>query len=99
MNGELTLNNSIEFPYSISMPQELRYSSDSSVDAFDKIVEQEKIITDKFSLLKKDVGDELFNRLSYEQKTFIANVSNTINLGDSVNIDVIYGDIEKLEYE
>lgn len=95
MNGTLTFKN-LNMMF---MPRELYYSSNSLVEASDEIVEQEKIIADKFLLLKKDVGDELFNQLSYEQKTFIINVSNIINLGDSVNIDAIYNDIERLEYE
>lgn len=94
MNGVLTFDNL----NTILMPRVSDYSSNSLVDESDQIVEQAETLENKFSLLKKDVGDKLFDQLSYEQKTFIVNVSNTINLGDSVNIDVIYSDIEKLEY-
>lgn len=93
MNGVLTFNNLTELDFS---PQAI---SISQIEESGKALEQAETLEDKFLLLKKDVGDKLFNQLSYEQKIFIVNVSNTINLGDSVNIDVIYSDIEKLEYE
>ncbi|MBI2623494.1 MAG: hypothetical protein HYW65_02870 [Candidatus Liptonbacteria bacterium] len=60
---------------------------------------EEKIIEDKFLLLKKDIGEDLFNKLTYGQQAFIVNVSNTIDLGETVDIDAIYSGIEKLEYE
>ena len=93
MNGVLTFNNLTELDFS---PQAI---SISQIEESSKVLEQAEILEDKFSLLKKDVGEKLFSQLSYEQKTFIVNISNTINLGDSVNIDVIYSDIKKLEYE
>lgn len=71
----------------------------SQIEESIQVLEQAETLENKFLLLEKDIGDELFNQLSYEQKTFIVNISNTINLGDSVNIDMIYNDIEKLEYE
>lgn len=88
-----TINNITGLDFS---PQAI---SVSQIDESVKALEQAESLENKFLLLKKDVGDELFDQLSYEQKTFIVNVSNTINLGDSVNIDVIYNSIERLEYE
>ena len=94
MNEAFTLNNLLIGPSfylnAISLPRK---------EGFDEIVEQEKIIADKFLLLKNDIGNKLFNQLTHAQKIFIVNVSNTINLGDSVDIDTIYNNIEKLEYE
>ncbi|MBU3924465.1 MAG: hypothetical protein V1732_02695 [Patescibacteria group bacterium] len=81
------------------IPMTLNDSSDSDVKGVDKIINQEKIIADKFSLLKKDVGEKLYNQLSYEKKMFIVNVTGTINLGNSVDIYSIYKRIENLDHE
>lgn len=81
------------------LPQshELNYSSDSLVDSVDKAEEQ--IIEDKFLILKNNIGEELYSKLSSEQKAFVVNISGTINLGKFVDIEAIYSDIEKIEYE
>jgi len=75
----------------------LNHSSDSSVDLIDKAEEQ--IIEDKFLALKNNIGEELYDKLSFEQKVFITSVSGAINLGKFVNIEAVYNDIEKIEYE
>ena len=75
----------------------MNYSSDSFVDSIDKIEEQ--IIDDKFTVLKNNIGRDLYNELSFEQKMFIVGVSGTINLGKVVDIDAIYKDIKEIEYE
>ena len=79
------------------LPRNLNYSSDSFVDSIDKIEEQ--IIDDKFTVLKNNIGGDLYNELSFEQKMFIVGVSGTINLGKVVDIDAIYKDIKEIEYE
>lgn len=76
---------------------QLNHSSDSFVDSVNKIKEQ--IIDDKFLILKNNVGEELYDKLSFEQKSFIASVSGAINLGKFVDIEAIYSDIKKIEYE
>lgn len=93
MNVAITLENL----NSISLPMELNYSSDSFVESIDKIEEQ--IIDDKFSILKENIGGKLFKKLSYEQKSFIVQISGTINLGKSVDINSVYNLIEKIEHE
>lgn len=82
-----------------TIPMTLDRSSDSDVKGVDKIINQEKVIIDKFSMLKNDIGEELFNQLSYEKKIFIVNITGTINLGNSVDIYSIYKRIENLEHE
>ncbi len=90
---------SLENLYNFPLPVEIKNNSNSLVEDIDKIIEKEQILESKFLILKKDIGDKLFNQLSYEQKKFIINVSGTINLGKFVDIDNIYNRIEKLEYE
>ena len=75
----------------------LNYSSNSFVEPIDKIEEQ--IITDKFLILKNNIGEDLYDELSFEQKMFIVNVSGTIDLGKTVDIDAIYKNIKEIEYE
>jgi len=90
----LTFNNVSELDF--FYPQAISISQDEESA---KALKQAETLEDKFLLLKKDIGVRLFNRLTYEQKVFIINVSNTINLGGFVDIDEIYNDIENLEYE
>ena len=79
------------------LPKNLDYSSDSFVDSVDKIEEQ--ITNDKFMILKNNIGEGLYNKLSFEQRMFIVSVSGTINLGKTVDIDAIYKNIKEVEYE
>ena len=83
----------------LTLPKKSRHFSDSEVEKIDEIADQEKIIMDEFKLLEESVGQELFKQLSYEQKMFLINVSGTIDLGKSVDIEKIYDSIENLEYE
>ena len=82
-----------------TIPMILNDSSNSDVKRVDEIINQEKVIADKFSMLKNDISEELFNQLSYDKKIFIVNITGTINLGDSVDIYSIYKRIENLEHE
>src|SRR3990167_3385057 len=68
-------------------PAKLNYSSDSSIDATDKIVEE--IIATKFLFLKKQIGDELFNQLSYSDKLFMAETAGSIYC--DANFVIAYG--------
>jgi hypothetical protein len=94
MNETIPLENLIN-PF--LLPRELDYSSDSFVNSVDKTEEQ--VVNDKFLILKNNIGEELYDKLSSEQKVFITSVSGTINLGKFVNIEAIYNDIEKIENE
>ena len=66
-------------------PQTLNYSSDSFVEPIDKIKEQ--IVDDKFSILKNDIGEELFNQLSYDDKIFMIETAGTIDFGHPIDFD------------
>ena len=50
----------------------------------------------KFKELQKDIGDELFNKLSPKQKKLIADTSGSIDLGDNVDIEKMYKDLNKI---
>lgn len=94
MSTAITLDN---LNSSLLMKKSLIYSSDSLVENTDKV--EDEIIADKLLSLKGNIGEKLYNRLSLEQKMFIINVSGTVHLGKSVDIDAVYRDIEKIEYE
>lgn len=83
--------------FPIYLQPNLDYSSDSFVEPIDKIEEQ--IINDKFVVLKNNIGEELYNKLSSEQKMFIVSVSGTIDFGKTVDINAIYKSIKEIEYE
>lgn len=95
MNKAITLENLYNFPF----PIEIKNNSNSLAKNIDEIIEKEQMLESKFLILKKDIGVELFNQLSYEQKRFIIDVSGTIDLGKTVDIDSIYNRIERLDYE
>lgn len=83
----------------VLFPEGVKSNSNSSIQDIDKIIEQDRELSDIFFVLKNNIGEELFNQLSYEQKRFIVNISGTIDLGKPVDIDIIYNRIEKLDYE
>lgn len=95
MNFGLTLEYNLDL--SLLTKKSLAHSSDSLTRTVDEI--EDEIITNKFLILKNNIGEELYNKLSSEQKTFIVSVSGTINLGEIVDIDAIYKDIKEVEYE
>ena len=76
-------------------PAKLNYSSDSSIDATDKIVEE--IIATKFLFLKKQIGDELFNQLSYSDKLFMAETAGSIDFGHAVDLYQIAREIKEYD--
>lgn len=53
----------------------------------------DKILEDKFSLLKKDVGDELFNQLSYNDKIFMIETAGILDFGRIIDLDKIAQEI------
>lgn len=85
MNGVLTLENLI----TISLPRELKYSSDSLVDESDKISQQ--IITDRFDVVRSNIGDKLFSKLSYEDQMLMVNTAGVIDFGHPIDL----GEVEK----
>lgn len=99
MSAAITLEPSSVFP--VLFPEEVKKNSNSLINNTDKVVEemQESILTADFFNLRNNIGEELFNQLSYEQRKFIVDVSGTIDLGQAVDIDAVYKGIEKFEYE
>lgn len=95
--GVLTFNNLTEINFfpQISIPKWLDYFSDSSVDESDKITQQ--IITDKFDIVKGNIGDELFNQLSYYDKILMANTAGVIDFGRAIDLDKIEKEMENYD--
>lgn len=50
-------------------------------------LEEEK--NDKLIILKNDIGDELFNSLSSEDRDFIINTAGSIDFGHLVDLDKV----------
>lgn len=75
----------------ISLPINLDYSSDSFVEPIDKTREQ--VVRDKFLELKNDIGEKLFNQLSYDDKIFMIETSGILDFGHSIDLNKIAEDI------
>lgn len=92
MNGVLTLDNLT----AISMPKELEYSSDSLVDESDEISQQ--IVVERFSIVRSNIGDELFSQLSYDDRMLMANTAGVIDFGRPIDLDKVEKEIENYDY-
>ena len=57
-------------------------SSDSFIEPVDEIEEQ--VVSSEFATLKEDIGEELFNSLSEEDKQFILSTEGSVDLGYDV---------------
>ncbi len=55
----------------------------------------EEIISDKFLFLKKQIGEELFNQLSYGDKLFMAETAGSIDFGHAIDLYQIAREIKK----
>lgn len=93
MNGVLTLEN---LDLSLLMKKFPAHSSDSLVGSIDKV--EDEIITDKLLLLKNDIGEELFNKLSYSDRIFMIETAGSIDFGHPINLDKIARDIKNYDY-
>ncbi len=93
MNGIISLENTLNFP--ISTPEELDYSSDLLVEESDKI--SERLIDEKFAMLKSDIGEGLFNKLSYEERIFMIETADSIDFGHTIDLDVVAKEIKNYE--
>jgi len=71
----------------IFLRPELDYSSDSFVEPVDKIKEQ--VISSEFAALKEDIGEKLFDQLSYEDKIFMIETSGSIDFGHPIDFDAL----------
>ena len=79
----------------LMFPINLDYSSNSFVEPIDKIEEQ--IINDSFLFLKNDIGEELFNKLSYDDKTFMVKTAGSIDFGHLVDLNKIAQNIKEYD--
>ncbi|MFH1048552.1 MAG: hypothetical protein V1732_02720 [Patescibacteria group bacterium] len=76
----------------ITFPITLNYSSNSFGERVDKIVEQEQE-----KMLKNDIGEDLFNQLSYADRIFMIKTAGSIDFGHPIDLDKIAQDIESYE--
>lgn len=96
MNGILTSYSLDVIAMPLVMPRKLNYSSDSIVDESDKIAQQ--IVDEKFILLKKNIGEELFNQLSYSDRILMAKTAGVIDFGHPIDLNNIENEIESYDY-
>lgn len=78
---------------------ELKYSSNSLVRNFDKLIdiEQEKIITRKLLKLKSMIGEKLFDELSYQNRIFMIETADSIDFGHSIDLEKISQEIKNYD--
>ena len=79
------------------LPESRQFSSDTSASPIVKA--EELVISDDIDELRKNIGKRLFKQLSYEQKMTILSFSNIVNLGENVDIDLLYKFKNDLEVE
>ena len=79
----------------ILMPQALNYSSDSLVDGSDELTQ--RIVIERFDVLRNNIGEELFNQLSYDDKMLMANTAGVIDFGRSIDLNKIEKDLENYD--
>ena len=74
----------------------MKHSSDSLVEGSDWLVdiEQERIISQKFSKLENMIGKELFEKLSHSDKIFMVQTASSIDFGHSIDLEKISQEIK-----
>ena len=88
MIGILTFNSLTEFYLNaISIPQ---------IEEFGAL-EQAETLADKFLLLKNDIGNELFEQLSYDDKVFMSKTVGSIDFGHTIDLDQIAKEIKSYD--
>jgi len=48
---------------------------------------KERVLNNKLSALREDIGEELFNQLSRDDKTFMIEATGSIDFGHSIDFD------------
>lgn len=76
----------------LTIPITLNYSSDSYVEGVDKVIEQERE-----KMLKNDIGEGLFNQLSYADRIFMIETAGSIDFGHAIDLDKIAQDIKEYD--
>ncbi len=93
MIGALSLLDNLNI---LRMPWPLEHSSDSLVDESDKVARQ--ILAERFNVVRNNIGEDLFNRLSYDNQMLMANTAGVIDFGRPINLDRVEKDIENYDY-
>lgn len=78
------------------MPKRFDYSSDSSVDEPNEVVQ--RIVTERLDTLRSNIGDELFGQLSYDDRMLMVRTAGAIDFGRSVDLDNVEKEIESYDY-
>lgn len=73
----------------------LFFSSNTSSLEVDKV--EDNLKHQSFENLKKNIGEKLYNKLSFEQKKFIVEVGGSIYLEDDVNLSLLDKELEKID--
>jgi hypothetical protein len=72
-----------------------RLSTDSSRDFAN--LTKENFLNAALLKLKQEMGEDLFNRLSYEDKIFVIETAGSVDLGKRVSLRKIFENIENYE--
>ncbi len=76
----------------ITFPITLNYFSNSFGENVDKTVEQEKE-----KMLKNDIGEDLFNQLSYADRIFMMETAGSIDFRHAIDLNKIAQEINDYE--
>ncbi len=72
------------------------YNIDSFIDTSEKI--ESRVLGEKLLELKNDLGEDLYNSIDNETRKFMIDTSGIIDLGENVNMDLIYESIREHDY-
>jgi hypothetical protein len=94
-----------EFPESLERIRILKFPPVNlpvtNVIEREDILERERIsfeyLMEKLNLLKRDLGEDLYNRLSYEDKIFMLNTADSIDFGHPIDLEGISKEISEYE--
>lgn len=64
-------------------------------DTIKKLPQQ--IVTDRFDVVRSNIGDELFNKLSYEDQMLMVNTAGVIDFGRPIDLDEVEKEIFSLK--
>ena len=97
MNTAITLENL--YNPAVLFPEEVKRNSNSLISDIDKVIEetQELILMTGFLNLKNNIGEELFNKLSYDQKVFMIETSGSIDFGHAIDLNRISQEIKEYD--
>lgn len=59
---------------------------------------KKKTAKKRFDIIRNNIGKELFNQLSYDDKMLMAKTAGVINLGHPIDLDKVAKEIENYDY-